>query len=302
MSVKRSWKAGDRIDIGFPMSLRAEYLPFSGNYAAFFYGPVLLVGDDGSEGISKQQYVSSPEACEGVERSYCSSSTFESRKAMPSIPRAAVENPERFLERTACSPLTFRLTGTDTLLKPLFALHFSRYTTYWRVMGADEERAFAAAEAKAAHYAKRAVDGVSPGDYWSERLHSFAGRHSESGVNIYGGPGSFGWRGAHGASGGGFFSYRLAVGAEPGGRTLVARYRDCEKGARAFDVLVDGEAVFTESLKDSGRRGFIFREMPIPPELLAGKKKVEVRFVPKPGNIAGGLFGLWMVPSNASVR
>ena len=57
-----------------------------------------------------------------------------------------------------------------------------------------------------------------------------------------------------------------------------------------------------ESLKDSGRRGFIFREMPIPPELLAGKKKVEVRFVPKPGNIAGGLFGLWMVPSNASVR
>ena len=82
----------------------------------------------------------------------------------------------------------------------------------------------------------------------------------------------------------------------------MARYRDCEKGAREFDVLVDGKAVFTESLKDSGRRGFIFREMPIPPELLAGKKKVEVRFVPNPGNIAGGLFGLWMLPSNASVR
>ena len=300
--VKRVWKTGDRLDVEFPMSLRAEYLPGSKNYAAFFYGPVLLVGDDGSEGISKQQYVSNPAACEGVERSYCSSSTFESRKAMPSVPLSAVENPGCCLERTACSPLTFRMSGTDVLLKPLFALHFSRYTTYWRVMGADEERDFAAAEAKAAEYAKRAVDGVSPGDYWSERLHSLAASHSETGVNIYGGPKSFGWRGAKGPAGKAFFSYRFAVGAEPSGRMLVARYRNCEKGARTFDVQVDGKTIFTESLKDGGRRGFIFREMSIPLELIAGKKEVEVRFVPKPGNIAGGLFGLWLVPDSAPVR
>ena len=302
VSVKRSWKSGDRLDVEFPMSLRAEYLPGSKNYAAFFYGPVLLVGDDGSDGISKQQYVSSPVACEGVERGYCSSSTFESRKAMPSIPRSAVEKPEDCLERTVCSPLTFRMTGTDTLLKPLFALHFSRYTTYWRVMGAEEDRDFAAAEAKAAEYARRAVDGVSPADYWSEKCHSLVAGNSETGVNIYGGPKSFGWRGAKGPAGKAFFSYSLAVGAEQGGRTLVARYRNCEKGARAFDVLVDGKKVFTESLKDSGRRGFIFREMPIPQELVAGKKEVEVRFEPKPGNIAGGLFGLWLVPSGIPIR
>ena len=38
----------------------------------------------------------------------------------------------------------------------------------------------------------------------------------------------------------------------------------------------------------------MFTEMPIPAELVAGKKTVEVRFVPKKGNMAGGLFGLWL--------
>ncbi len=35
--------------------------------------------------------------------------------------------------------------------------------------------------------------------------------------------------------------------------------------------------------------------MPIPPELTAGKSEIEVRFATTPGNIAGGLFGLWLV-------
>ena len=37
------------------------------------------------------------------------------------------------------------------------------------------------------------------------------------------------------------------------------------------------------------------RLLGIPAELVAGKKDVEVRFVPKKGNTAGGLFGLWLL-------
>ena len=50
-----------------------------------------------------------------------------------------------------------------------------------------------------------------------------------------------------------------------------------------------------ENLIDNHKPAFVFTEMPIPAGLLAGKKHVEVRFVPKPGNTAGGLFGLTMV-------
>lgn len=94
---------------------------------------------------------------------------------------------------------------------------------------------------------------------------------------------------------GGFFSFRLAVGDQPGGCALVGVYLARERGGRSFDVQVDGTTIFTDNLTDMGRPGFVFREMPIPSELLAGKKTVEVKFVPKPGNIAGGIFGLRMV-------
>ena len=62
-------------------------------------------------------------------------------------------------------------------------------------------------------------------------------------------------------------------------------------------MLVDGVKIHAENLIDNQKPGFVYTEMPIPAELLAGKKSVEVRFVPKKGNTAGGLFGLWLVPS-----
>ena len=145
-----------------------------------------------------------------------------------------------------------------------------------------------------AEYAKRAVDSVVPGDRDSESKHRMEESNSCRGENVYGG--TYSWRGTE--RGGGFFSYRLETGGKPA--TLVARYRVCETGRRAFDVQVEGKTIFTEDLKDSGKRGFFFREMPIPPELTAGKKDVEVRFVPKDGNIAGGLFGLWLVRDGES--
>ncbi|MBQ5531209.1 MAG: glycoside hydrolase family 127 protein, partial [Kiritimatiellae bacterium] len=293
--LRRGWKAGDVVRIEFPMSLRAEYLPGSKKYAAFFYGPVLLVGDNGTDGMSKRQYVSETVSCVGPDKSYCSSVSFEPYMEMASIPAAAVGNPAAFLEPTACGPLVFRLSGTDVLLKPLFAVHFSRYTTYWRIMGEKESADCAVADGKAADYAKRAADSVEPGDFWSERKHSFSGDKSESGSNIYGAPRVYGWRDARGGAG---FAYRMSAAGCGRGAKLVARYRNCERGARSFDVRIDGATLFTENLKNSGGRGFFFREMPIPPEMLEGKKHVEVRFVPKPGNIAGGLFGLWLVPGD----
>ena len=77
----------------------------------------------------------------------------------------------------------------------------------------------------------------------------------------------------------------------------MAQYLARERGARTFDVLVDGVKIHTENLIDNQKPAFVFTEMPIPAELVTGKKTVEVRFVPKTGNTAGGLFGLWLVAS-----
>ncbi|MBP5511181.1 MAG: hypothetical protein J6Z49_09715 [Kiritimatiellae bacterium] len=65
------------------------------------------------------------------------------------------------------------------------------------------------------------------------------------------------------------------------------------RGARIRRFL-DGRRIYTEKRIDNRKPGFVFTGMPIPAKLHEGKKQVEVRFVPKPGNLAGGLFGLWL--------
>ena len=136
--ITRTWKAGDRIDIEFPMSLRAELLPGSKNYAAFFYGPTLLVADLGSEGVRREDYIPPPNVFTGV-KSCGWSWKYEKPLPMVSIPAGALTHPEEYLERTAMSPLTFRMKDTDILLVPLFALHYSRYAMYWRLAVSSKE-------------------------------------------------------------------------------------------------------------------------------------------------------------------
>ena len=290
--LAREWKAGDRIDIEFPMSLRAEYLPGSKKYVAFFYGPTLLVGDLGSEGLKQCDYIAHPAA------SSTSSWKLGKPLPMPQVPASAADDPANCLERTTGGPIVFHLKGSDILLKPMYDLHFSRYTMYWRLADPAEEKAFADAAAKEKELAKRAIDTVEIGDAASEKAHGLAGEKTDSGTGLYGEHHEYHWR--HAGSGG-FFAYRLAIeGASgtprhTGGYVLVAKYCARERGQRTFDVLVDGVKIHTESLIDNNRPAFVFAEMPIPAELLAGKKSVEVRFAPKKGNTAGGLFGLWLV-------
>ena len=286
LPLSRNWKAGDRIDIEFPMSLRAEYLPGSKKYVAFFYGPTLLVGDLGSEGLKQGDYIAHPPS------SPTSSWKLGKPLPMPRVPASAATDPASCLERVAGGPILFRLKGSDILLKPMYDLHFSRYTMYWKLADPMEDKAFAEATARERALAPRMVDSVVIGDVASERAHGLTGEKTDSGTGLYGEHHEYRWR--HAGSGG-FFAYRLAVGDAPGGRTLVARYCARERGPRKFDVLVDGTCIHTENLIDNKKPGFVFTEMPIPAELLAGKQSVEVRFEPKKGNTAGGLFGLWLV-------
>ena len=291
VSITREWKAGDRIDIEFPMSLRAEPLPGSKNYAAFFYGPTLLVADLGSEGIRREDYIPPANVYTGV-KSCGWSWKYEKPLPMMVIPADALVHPESYLERTAISPLTFHMKDTEILLVPLFALHYSRYAMYWRLSSSADAKAFSEAAAKEWSFVSRTVDSVAIGNAANEKAHRLAGEKMDSGTGLYGKHHEYSWRSA---SSGGFFTYRLVVGDVPGRRTLVAKYCARERGKREFDVLVDGKRIYTENLIDNKKPGFVFTEMPISEELLAGKKHIEVRFVPKPGNIAGGLFGLWLV-------
>ena len=76
----------------------------------------------------------------------------------------------------------------------------------------------------------------------------------------------------------------------------MCTYWGLESGRRTFDILVGDKIVATTSLGDTGKAEFRDIESPIPEEITRGKNTVTVRFQPKEGNTAGGLFGLRVMP------
>jgi hypothetical protein len=65
--------------------------------------------------------------------------------------------------------------------------------------------------------------------------------------------------------------------------------------ARTFDLLVDGNHLATETLHVNKPGEFFEMSYPIPPTLTSGRRRVVVRFQSRPGDIAGGVFGLRMM-------
>ena len=50
--IDRTWKEGDKVDVSFPMHLRLEHLANAPRMHSIFYGPLVLAGDLGTEGVT----------------------------------------------------------------------------------------------------------------------------------------------------------------------------------------------------------------------------------------------------------
>jgi uncharacterized protein len=122
LTLNRVWKAGDKIEMTLPMHLSVEAMPDDPKTQAFLYGPLVLAGDLGSEGLTEQLTVG-PNA--------------PRMRSMPlEIPgfQAAGADPASWI-KPAGAPLTFRTTGQqrDVTLAPLNSIFGKRYSIYWQV-------------------------------------------------------------------------------------------------------------------------------------------------------------------------
>jgi DUF1680 family protein len=122
VSLTRVWKKGDRVDLELPMSLAAEGFPDDPRVQAFLYGPIVLAGDLGTQGLREDLIVGQqwPEV----------------RKSPMSVPelRASGKKLEDWIKPDGSAPLTFRAgsAGAGVTLKPLNQL-WGRFATYWTV-------------------------------------------------------------------------------------------------------------------------------------------------------------------------
>lgn len=189
-------------------------------------------------------------------------------------------------------PLTFTAPGLvhgadgpKTEFVPFFRLHESRYTMYWQHATPSRLEALqasnAAREADRLALDARTVDRVAPGEQQPESDHFFEGEGSEAGIDN-----GRRWRHA-----GKWFSYELN---DPKGEARVLRLTFAKADAgRRFDILVNGKLLAQVTLAADAQEEVYTVDYPILDAMRAAARgKLSVRFVAKPGSIAGGLYGV----------
>jgi DUF1680 family protein len=275
ITIDREWRTGDRVDVRLPMTLHTEAMPDNPHMVAVMYGPIVLAGDLGQDGL------------EGVKR-YGPSAPAVGRVATPVIP-SFVGDAKSLTSKIVpdrAGPLQFKTSGLarphEVTLLPFYRIVNQRYTVYWNMYSADEwnarESAVAASAARRRDNQRGTLDLVAVYDAESERSHALK---SENATDSY-----FEGRRTREARNG-WFSYDVAV-APDRPMTIVCAYRGSEGRRRVFDVLVDGQRIATETLEYHPTEQ-LDKEYAIPDALTRGRQRVTVTFQALADATAGAL-------------
>jgi DUF1680 family protein len=127
IELKRLWHDGDTIEVDLPMELRAIPLPGSRNIVAFVYGPIVLAGDLGSEGIAPGADLNVNERLYGA--------VLNTRVPLPVLTGDASALVR--VAKPGKTAMTFTLpasgAASQVKLSPYYKIAHRRYITYWEL-------------------------------------------------------------------------------------------------------------------------------------------------------------------------
>ncbi len=122
LTLDRTWKDGDRVEVSLPMALHIETMPDDPTLQAAMYGPLVLAGRLGTEGLTKSRFTSESE-------------TSPKGDAIPApVILTTPGAPTAWLQLLPGASLTFRAVGQlrNLTLVPLYKLFGERYAVYWK--------------------------------------------------------------------------------------------------------------------------------------------------------------------------
>ena len=119
VTIDRVWKNGDRVDVSLPMSLHAESMPGDNTQQAMMYGPLVLAGTLGSEGLNETNQHPGYNTSPGGEP--------------VAVPEITPGQDNGWVEKTG--QLEFQTAGQSqaTPAKPLYQVANEHYVVYWKV-------------------------------------------------------------------------------------------------------------------------------------------------------------------------
>ena len=124
IALTRKWQNGDRIEVTYPMQARIETTPDNPRKGALLYGPIILAGERGTEGMQKPAPFSNPAL-------YNDYYTYDYHvpAGLKTTLTIDKKHPEHLLQRVG-KELKFT-TGQGDILRPLYDVHCQRYVVYW---------------------------------------------------------------------------------------------------------------------------------------------------------------------------
>lgn len=124
ITLDRKWKAGDRVEVTYPMSLRVETTPDNPLKGAVMYGPVVLAANLGTEGMTAPAPFSDPT----VRNDYYTYD-YKVPANIPTYLPFSIGEVAKNMTRKGKS-LTF-VTAEGLEFSPLYDLNHCRYGVYW---------------------------------------------------------------------------------------------------------------------------------------------------------------------------
>jgi DUF1680 family protein len=126
--LDRTWRNGDTVAVKLPMTLHLHAMPDDPTLAAVMYGPLVLVGRMGTDGLAPDVLHAEPTKPRTVPE------YKEKPVAAPEVHAQSAE-PSAWIRRVSQQSLEFRTTGQthDVTLVPFHTLFDERYAVYWRI-------------------------------------------------------------------------------------------------------------------------------------------------------------------------
>lgn len=261
VTINRSWKNNDKVELQFDMHLRTEAMPDDESKIAVFYGPVLMAGLLGTE-----------------------------KPGVQGVPVLVTNNQpvNKWLLRTNEDRLDFKTIGVgmpqEVSLKPFYSVYDQRYIVYWdeftQQQWQDRKAAYEAEIKRLADLEKRTVDLVRFGEQQSEKDHDLVGENTGVGTHMD--------RKFRDAPNGGWFSFKVRV--IEANLQLINTYNGGDGGNRAFEIFADGVKIGEEDLPGKNPGKYIEKSYEIPKKLTKGKSSITIKFQGLPTKIAGAFF------------
>jgi uncharacterized protein len=131
--ISRTWKTGDHVEVTMPMSLRLEPMPDNPGRVAICYGPVVLAGELGTQGIDPPM-------------PYAKNQGDFFKVKPPAMPVLVTDGRDvsQWIEPVPGKPLTFQTKGVgqpkDITLTAFYKMPPQRFSIYWDLQTAEQRQ------------------------------------------------------------------------------------------------------------------------------------------------------------------